>query len=154
MEEYGKQSVKIEKKVSTKSKVTKTFVDPIFGVISSPRFRMCRIYLDGKWKAELWDDIDNEEYHLSFKNFEGTKVTCVFPTVQDRVLAAHHIIPDKKLELPHNHLVIQTVSENVPVKEEPHVILKSLVVGSTLVALGWALVKQFHKQGQKVLNMF
>ena len=131
----------------------KKFIDPVFGVISSPRFRMCRIYLDGKWKAELWDDTENEEYHLSFKNFEGTKVTLIFPTIQDRLTAAPHIIPDRELELPHNYPLIQTISDNVPVKENPH-ILKSVVLGSTIMVLGWTIIKQFYRQGQKVLNIF
>ena len=131
-----------------KIKNVKKFVDPVFGTISSPRFQMCRIYLDGKWKAELWDDIDNEEYHLSFKNFEGTKVTFIFPTSKDRLLAAPHIIPNNELELPHDNPIITTISDNVPQKEKSRQILKSAILGSTIVVFSWAIIKHFIKPKQ------
>ena len=105
---------------------------------------MCRIYLDGKWKAEMWDDVDNEEYHLGFRNYEGTKVTLIFPSVKDRLLAAPYIIPDKELELPHDYPIIQTISDNALSEEKPQHILKSAILGSAVIVLGWAIIKRLR----------
>lgn len=141
--------MKRKPKVLINPKIIKKFVDPVFGIISSPRFQMSRIYLDGQWKAEMWDDTYSEEYHLSFKNFEGTKVTFIFPTSKDRLAAASHIIPDKELELPHDYAVIETISNNVLLKEKPKYILKLIVLGGAIVALGWTVMKRFTNSNDK-----
>ena len=93
----------------------------------------------------MYDNVDNEEYHLCFKNFEGTKVTFIFPTIKDRLLAASHIIPDGELELPHDYPIIKTISDNVQEKEKQSKVLKSAILGSAVVVLGLTIIKHFAK---------
>jgi hypothetical protein len=93
-------------------RILKKFVDPAFGLISSPRFKMCKVYLDGRWKASVYDDVESEEYHLEFKNIDGIVVTLVFPTVKDRMVASKQIILNRPLELPYDQKILENISRN------------------------------------------